>query len=70
MTTQEDRFFTLSAHRNCGQSFTDLQDNVVDGSLPRQSGKDCTQLISGLIGLAGDLSWLTFTEICGKLINS
>ena len=32
-----------------------LQDDMADGSLPRQSGTDYTQPISGLIGLPGVL---------------
>ncbi|KAL6483664.1 hypothetical protein MHYP_G00085360 [Metynnis hypsauchen] len=38
-----------------------LQDDMADGFLPRQSGTDCTQPISGLIGLPGGLPRLPFT---------
>ena len=54
-TPQEERFITLSALsllQICSQG---LQDDMADGSLPRQSGTDYTQPISGLIGLPGVL---------------
>ena len=54
-TPQEDHFITLSALsllQICSQG---LQDDMADGSLPRQSGTDYTQPISGLIGLPGVL---------------
>lgn len=38
-----------------------LQDNMANGSSPRQSGTDCIQQISGLIWLPGGLPWLPFT---------
>ena len=54
-TTQEDHFITLSALsllQICSQG---LQDDMAEGSLPRQSGTDYTQPIFGLIGLPGVL---------------
>lgn len=41
---------TGSLLQSCSQS---LQDNMANGSLPRELGEDCIQPISGLIGLPG-----------------
>lgn len=51
-TRQEDRFLTLSALRDRRQSSKALQNNIANGSLPRQSGPHCTQPVSSLTGPA------------------
>lgn len=51
------------------QSF---QNNMPNGSLPRQSRTKCTQAIFGLIGLAGGLHWVRFTfrPVCTGVCTS
>ena len=49
-----------------------LQHDMVDGSLPRQYGTDCTQPIFCLTGLPGDLPHLSFTirPVCAGFGNT